>query len=334
MLSKHNRQFTFQLTTSRGGRQGVYVRWWSDWHFNSRPHEEVDECGFYVTNDDFISTHDLTRRSTEALEIGLQDFDISTHDLTRRSTCSDGYFLGVEVISTHDLTRRSTPFFVGLTSILSFQLTTSRGGRPIELGNRNLTEHFNSRPHEEVDPNRSKTFAYLSAFQLTTSRGGRHINTVLSKLNWYFNSRPHEEVDANVFIDCGKSVVFQLTTSRGGRLLELNHKHSIIYFNSRPHEEVDMLSLMQSVKCGTFQLTTSRGGRLNLILSTPSSICISTHDLTRRSTVTSPTCTLPYLVFQLTTSRGGRQMNDLSQKIDALFQLTTSRGGRHLLRWT
>ena len=40
-------------------------------------------CGFFVRN---VSTHDLTKRSTEALQDGIIDVDVSTHDLTKRST--------------------------------------------------------------------------------------------------------------------------------------------------------------------------------------------------------------------------------------------------------
>ena len=56
---------------------------------------------------------------------------------------------------------------------------------------------------------------------------------------------------------------FQLTTSRRGRPGLLEKLASISYFNSRPHEEVD-----------TITSTTS------------SNISISTHDLTKRSTLT------------------------------------------------
>ena len=56
---------TFQLTTSQGGRHGVYAE--------------------YTYNGD-ISTHDLTRRSTDELTKSIKTEYISTHDLTRRST--------------------------------------------------------------------------------------------------------------------------------------------------------------------------------------------------------------------------------------------------------
>ena len=55
-------------------------------HFNSRPHEEVDRVNKGTFRLFCISTHDLTRRSTEGpVRIHTLAF-ISTHDLTRRST--------------------------------------------------------------------------------------------------------------------------------------------------------------------------------------------------------------------------------------------------------
>ena len=62
-------------------------------------------------------------------------------------------------------------------------------------GHTAVVVHFNSRPHEEVD----KEFPYLK-------------NTVL-----YFNSRPHEEVDTTVVVPSNADASFQLTTSRRGR---------------------------------------------------------------------------------------------------------------------
>ena len=123
---------------------------------------------------------------------------------------------------------------------------------------------------------------------------------------------------------------FQLTTSRRGRRDRCRRICRYSNFNSRPHEEVDC-------RKGVNQMYSD----------------ISTHDLTKRSTVTSPTCTLPYLVFQLTTSRRGRRFYILVTLIfyhfnsrpheevddrlyficfsDEIFQLTTSRRGR--LKW-
>ena len=121
-------------------------------------------------------------------------------------------------ISTHDLTRRSTLIRITFLSFSVFQLTTSRGGRPVytnqlfkqsNISTHDLTRrstyidlvlmlfgiYFNSRPHEEVD--------------------------LIQRLVWtlviHFNSRPHEEVDS----------------------IRESSFYCQQYFNSRPHEEVD-----------------------------------------------------------------------------------------------
>ena len=123
----------------------------------------------------------------------------------------------------------------------TFQLTTSRGGRPSLL----------------IRDSR------LAVFQLTTSRGGRPLTYLLEitfptisthdltrrstawnrrrfKSLYHFNSRPHEEVDMDCISEKVAYLIFQLTTSRGGR-----HYYAV-----------------QQVLDGAFQLTTSRGGRL------------------------------------------------------------------------
>ena len=124
----------FQLTTSRRGRQPLYIR---------------------IDGSSFLSTHDLTQRSTVPRSSFSCKMVLSTHDLTQRSTLksqtltlkclpfnsrphaevdtgiSDAWIM--EVLSTHDLTQRSTHFSVG------FML---------------VDVSFNSRPHAEVDQNR------------------------------------------------------------------------------------------------------------------------------------------------------------------------------------
>ena len=80
-------------------------------------------------------------------------------------------------------------------SLLSFQLTASRGGRPSPASHRLWGKSFNSRPHEEADLTAvSDTFGILS-----------------------FNSRPHEEADLSRTESHFADNYFQLTASRGGR---------------------------------------------------------------------------------------------------------------------
>ena len=299
----------FQLTTSRGGRRSSGSQSLLVFHFNSRPHEEVDDgSDWQVTDKGRISTHDLTRRSTnldsarptttmhfnsrphEEVDLHMADISacilISTHDLTRRSTPLRRSSSRLSYISTHDLTRRST------------------------ITSQNITHyhtHFNSRPHEEVDWNYAGGSAREDIFQLTTSRGGRQIIHI-----------------ASVSI-----LQFQLTTSRGGRpMMVCQRARTIYHFNSRPHEEVDENVVVIAFQIFSFQLTTSRGGRLLRNYRRLNAFYISTHDLTRRSTGRTISILLCCFTFQLTTSRGGRPICSALYLRNSKFQLTTSRGGR------
>ena len=145
--------------------------------------------------------------------------------------------------------------------------------------------HFNSRPREEVDISYCPRRAGLLLFQLTTSQGGRLIRSVNTANCLYFNSRPHEEVDRIRLFQTVESIIsthdlakrstrylcrfsssisFQLTTSRRGRPFGFHptFRHSFV-----------------------FQLTTSRRGRQSCFRPLIVNISISTHDLTKRSTV-------------------------------------------------
>ena len=149
----------------------------------------------------------------------------------------------------------------------------------------NSIDHFNSRPHKEVDNRfcRSSKLHFISthdltrrsttaislksqciAFQLTTSQGGR----------------------PEIILKEDKMMLFQLTTSQGGRRIAgYMLDASKLYFNSRPHKEVDLVILAIPLWSWIFQLTTSQGGRLNSHFRYPLFFIISTHDLTRRSTL-------------------------------------------------
>ena len=174
----------------------------------------------------------------------------------------------------------------------------------------------------------SEEFDTLVSFQLTISQRGRLLLWCVSCwLILNFNSRPHEEVDLAKRPSTIPIIVFQLTTSRRGRRNTIKALLPPSYFNSRPREEVDVVSKVLDATCSSFQLTTSQGGRpldnwwLDHIR------CISTHDLTRRSTP--ETVKIVALdAFQLTTSRRGRRKSVLYPPFSGSFQLTTSQGGR------
>ena len=170
-------------------------------------------------------------------------------------------------------------------------------------------------------------------------------------------------------------IIFQLTTSQGGRLgihgryecygnlsthdltRRSTHRGSANSpaedpFNSRPHKEVDGYLKFNAPRAIFFQLTTSQGGRQHTSFVMSILICLSTHDLTRRSTQSSADPpdqkssfnsrphkevdirktlrTEAGKFFQLTTSQGGRLQGCNGPVTEAIFQLTTSQGGRHL----
>ena len=189
-----------------------------------------------------------------------------------------------------------------------------------------IITYFNSRPHEEVDQDTRLKRCFNHIFQLTTSRGGRHNLVMFSDRANNFNSRPHEEVDRYDNRSCNWRSDFNSRPHEEVDSFFDNLSIALNHFNSRPHEEVD--SICHPFLCIPY---------------------ISTHDLTRRSTIKG---ILPdkLTVFQLTTSRGGRQQLGLIERIfeyisthdltrrstqqvatlgaEVTFQLTTSRGGR------
>ena len=143
-------------------------------------------------------------------------------------------------------------------------------------------------------------------FQLTTSQGGRLSIPAEKSISEHFNSRPHKEVDSLGVATIISDVTFQLTTSQGGRPFLLITRSWMVYFNSRPHKEVDILKS---------DIFVSKG--------------ISTHDLTRRSTL-SHSCVITGLL--ISTHDLTRRSTEQKARIAALkiFQLTTSQGGRRI----
>ena len=169
-------------------------------------------------------------------------------------------------------------------SVCTFQFTTSRRGRPVccsfwppkssfnsrpheevDLGDQAIyivPQPFNSRPHEEVD---QATEDMLKKLDLSihdlTKRSTCRLWKQLAR-GFSFNSRPHEEVDLVRAVGGGNMAFFQFTTSRRGRPGQAEQKNiQTLSFNSRPHEEVDNIS--------SYFLPL---------------ICLSIHDLTKRST--------------------------------------------------
>ena len=127
-----------------------------------------------VDNENILSIHDLTRRSTFITAFLYPPFifqfttsrggrpppgaghnhtkDLSIHDLTRRSTSASERIYFATSLSIHDLTRRSTES-AGSGSDradLSIHDLTRRSTLP-QMMILKAIRSFNSRPHEEVD---------------------------------------------------------------------------------------------------------------------------------------------------------------------------------------
>ena len=125
----------FQLTTSRGDR-----------------HPEAGSGS--VPNIFQLTTSRGDRHVLSAIASSEHFFQLTTSRGDRQG------IIGMNVkplnFSTHDLSWRSTGITTLHTDDLSFQLTTSRGGRPLLLHWLPAWNFFNSRPLVEVDSKTSQ----------------------------------------------------------------------------------------------------------------------------------------------------------------------------------
>ncbi len=190
---------------------------------------------------------------------------ISTHDLARRSTFSKQRF-PEESRYFNSRPRKEVDIlcYQLFAILLLFQLTTSQGGRLIDLSQTATKQYFNSRPRKEVDI-WTGFLKQLKIFQLTTSQGGRPVKRSPVNTRFIFQlttSQGGRHLGHGFYMHCGRE--FQLTTSQGGRpatqpasgfdydisthdlarrstfaLLLIFHLE--FYFNSRPRKEVDTL---------------------------------------------------------------------------------------------
>ena len=76
-------------------------------------------------------------------------------------------------ISTHDLARRSTFPFNDRSRVLTFQLTTSQGGRPDTFKPLKKNREFQLTTSQGGRTNYDPETIEQNVFQLTTSQGGR-----------------------------------------------------------------------------------------------------------------------------------------------------------------
>ena len=99
-------------------------------------------------------------------------------------------------------------------------------------------------------------------------------------------------------------------------------------FNSRPHEEVDGYPAIISLTFWAFQLTTSRRGRPFSLLISLGETCVSTHDLTKRSTILLLILRCFFICFNSRPHEEVDHIHLLYCPDHLVFQLTTSRRGR------
>ncbi len=121
-----------------------------------------------------------------------------------------------------------------------FQFTTSQGGRLYwSTSFKSVFLPFNSRPHKEVDIFPKKILIVCIFFQFTTSQGGRRLQGNETRESHIFQFTTSQGGRPNMAIDRHTSELFQFTTSQGGRRNSAGCRDLLLPFNSRPHKEVD-----------------------------------------------------------------------------------------------
>ena len=258
--------YKFQLTHSRGVRLDLlsYIPA-AGKNFNSRTHVECDFLPYrFVCVSLWISTHALTWSATGLAGCGGADNSISTHALTWSATDFARFAAQPE----------------------KFQLTHSRGVRPLAAGFAYLYQNFNSRTHVECDRDGATPAADCTkisthaltwsatktkrdilkfvSFQLTHSRGVRHESCFIRQLDIQISTHA-------------------LTWSATD--VELMARNESYDFNSRTHVECDVTGAFQRPGHQGFQLTHSRGVRLGAMAIDILALGISTHALTWSATI-------------------------------------------------
>ena len=127
---KQSGQRLFQFTTSQGGRRHRTQVLALLQSFNSRPHKEVDDNSEDVEEDEPLSIHDLTRRSTTLTSSPLDKylaFQFTTSQGGRPRTQTFFLFHNPFQFTTSQGGRRCDHNTLRSSSV--FQFTTSQGGR-------------------------------------------------------------------------------------------------------------------------------------------------------------------------------------------------------------
>ena len=164
-----------------------------------------------------------------------------------------------------------------------------------------------------------------------------------------FNSRPHEEVDTKQSTARGRNCVSTHDLTKRSTFTIPSKGLLIACFNSRPHEEVDLGRNWNEIWENCFNSRPHEEVDDSNMRGKQGALNVSTHDLTKRSTVYQE-AHKELKEFQLTTSRRGRHCwlcwrklllvvstHDLTKRSTSKrgtllylkeFQLTTSRRGR------
>ena len=272
-----------------------------------------------------ISTHSLTKRLTNGVQVPHIFRNISTHSLTKRLTACQylqkplkSYFNSqpheeadpwisadwtYAYISTHSLTKRLTFNASGLLSWCSISTHSLTKRLTVVWNIPYASVVFQLTASRRGWPFFFRCVICHPAFQLTASRRGWQIRHLFLSKQRYFNSQPHEEADYNQ------------------KTCDLAHW----YFNSQPHEEADWYrwSKLQVSRISTHSLTKRLTNILHVFYRGRS---ISTHSLTKRLTGIIDDVAVTY-TFQLTASRRGWPFFFAVYPFMDLFQLTASRRG-------
>ncbi len=169
----------------------------------------------------------------------------------------------------------------------SFQLTTSRRGRHRNFRCMDHGGSFNSRPHAEVDTGYSIVShpKILSTHDLTQ----RSTSTAsFGHAESYLSTHDLTQRSTQSTVSRLRTMPFQLTTSRRGRLQMAFAMALGKVFQLTTSRRGRLVLHVLHATHKIFQLTTSRRGRLAIIPDHADLIDLSTHDLTQRSTSTTP----------------------------------------------
>ena len=189
------------------------------------------------------------------------------------------------IISTHDLTRRSTREYRHREKLLSFQLTTSQGGRRFVSFFLIRESYFNSRPHKEVDFNRCDWWIWLGISTHDLTRRSTLFSDFISLSQSISTHDLTRRSTTLPFIG-----TMRLSSISTHDLTRRSTTTAIFYFKTLSISTHDLTRRSTFIpqkgdRPIKFQLTTSQGGRhVGEGVSSPI-INISTHDLTRRSTL-------------------------------------------------